>query len=290
MREQAGAPGINDPDIGRIRAKPSLRDGDGMEPGADVSIRTEGLARTFGDVTAVDGVDLALEGPQIVGIAGPNGAGKSTLLRIVLGLIKPTSGTSRVNGVPSLELTAADRRRIGYMPQNRAIYQDLSVRGNVEFFAQLYGMTDRDAATDAVLEIVDLADRGESLVSELSGGMIRRASLASALVHDPDILMLDEPTVGLDPALRAEMWQTFRERRDKGTLILISTHYLGEARHCDEVLFLRDGQVLDLDTPQAFLERTGTEDLEDAFLELLRADGDSGIERDEIERSGGPDP
>lgn len=260
-----------------------------MEREGAVSIRTEALSRTFGDVTAVDGVDLDLDGAQILGIAGPNGAGKTTLLRIVLGLIKPTSGTSRVNGVPSLELTAADRRRIGYMPQNRAIYQDLSVRGNVEFFAQLYGVNDREAATDAVLELVDLADRGESLVSELSGGMIRRASLASALVHDPDILILDEPTVGLDPALRAEMWQTFRERRDEGTLILVSTHYLGEARHCDEVLFLRDGQVLDLDTPQAFLERTGTEDLEDAFLELLRADGHRGIERDEIQSSGGDD-
>lgn len=233
----------------------------------------EGLSRTFGDVTAIDGVDLALDGPQIVGIAGPNGAGKTTLLRAVLGLLKPTTGRSWVNGVPSLELSAEDRRRIGYMPQNQAIYRDLTLQGNVEFFAQLYGIEDRAAATEAVLELVDLEGREDSLVSELSGGMVRRASLASALVHDPDVLVLDEPTVGLDPALRAEMWETFRSRRDAGTLILVSTHYLGEARNCDRVLFLRDGRVLDLDTPDAFLERTGTKDLEAAFLELLGEDG-----------------
>ena len=240
-----------------------------MDSGAGVSVTAEGVSRTFGDVTAVDGVDLALEGPQIVGVVGPNGAGKTTLLRVVLGLIRPSAGQTWVNDTPSLELTAADRSRIGYMPQNQAIYRDLSVRGNVEFFAQLYGVADRAAATDRVLDLVDLADRDDALISELSGGMIRRASLASALVHDPDVLMLDEPTVGLDPALRAEMWETFRTRRDEGALTLVSTHYLGEARNCDRVLFLRDGQVLDLDTPAAFLERTGTEDLEDAFLALL---------------------
>lgn len=244
-----------------------------MGSGSSVSVTVEGLSRSFDDVTAIDGVDLAIDGPQIVGIAGPNGAGKTTLLRVVLGLIKPTTGQSWVNGVPSLDLSAEDRRRIGYMPQNQAIYRDLTLQGNVEFFAQLYGVEDREAATEAVLELVDLEGREDSLVSTLSGGMVRRASLASALVHDPDVLVLDEPTVGLDPALRTEMWETFRSRRDEGTLTLVSTHYLGEARNCDRVLFLRDGRVLDLDTPDAFLERTGTADLEAAFLALLGEDG-----------------
>ncbi|MFW6384536.1 MAG: ABC transporter ATP-binding protein [Halodesulfurarchaeum sp.] len=238
-----------------------------------VSLSIEGLRREFGDVTAIDGLDLDLEGPQIVGMAGPNGAGKTTVIRVLLGLLAPTSGRSSVNGTDSLELGAADRQRIGYMPQNQAIYRDLTVRDNVEFFAQLYGVEDREPAANRVLDLVGLEDRDDALVSELSGGMIRRTSLASTLVHDPDLLILDEPTVGLDPALRADMWATFRERREDGALILVSTHYLGEARHCDRVLFLRDGRVLDLDTPASFLARTGTEDLEDAFLSLLRGAG-----------------
>lgn len=244
-----------------------------MNGAEGVSVVFEGVRREFGDVTALDGVDLALDGPQIVGLAGPNGAGKTTLLKVLLGLLKPTEGHSSVNGIDSLSLGPDDRRRIGYMPQHQAIYRDLTVRGNVEFFAQLYGVEDREAATDRALELVDLEDRAEASVSALSGGMIRRASLASALVHDPDILVLDEPTVGLDPALRVEMWETFRERRRSGALILVSTHYLGEARHCDRVLFLRDGRVLDIDTPMAFLRRTDTDDLEDAFLALLERDG-----------------
>jgi ABC-2 type transport system ATP-binding protein len=124
-----------------------------------------------------------------------------------------------------------------------------------------------------VLAFVDLADRESARIDDLSGGMIRRASLACALVHDPDVLVLDEPTVGLDPQLRASMWEGFRERRDHGTLVLVSTHYLGEVSRCDRVLFLRDGRVLDVDSPADFLDRTGTEDMEAAFLALLAEDG-----------------
>ncbi|MFB6155796.1 MAG: ABC transporter ATP-binding protein [Haloferacaceae archaeon] len=233
------------------------------------SVTVTNITREFGDVTAVDGLDLALEGPRIVGVAGPNGSGKSTLLRVLLGLLEPTAGESRIDGVDSTALTGADRERIGYMPQHEAVYRDLSVRDNVRFFARLYDIENREAAIDEALSVVDLTNRSDSLVSELSGGMVRRTSLASALVHDPDLLVLDEPTVGLDPALRADMWDTFRDRREAGALLLISTHYLGEARRCDEVLFLRAGRVLDFDTPESFLERTGTDDMEDAFLELL---------------------
>ncbi|MFB6196942.1 MAG: ABC transporter ATP-binding protein, partial [Halobacteriaceae archaeon] len=164
---------------------------------------------------------------------------------------------------------ASDRGRIGYMPQHDAVYRDLTVRENVDFFARLYGVSDLTVAVDRALGFVDMQDREDARVTELSGGMVRRTSLACAIVHDPDVLFLDEPTVGLDPELRARMWDGFRARREAGTLVVLSTHYLGEARNCDRVLFLRDGQLVAFDTPQAFLENTGTTDLEDAFLALL---------------------
>ncbi|MFT4889807.1 MAG: ABC-2 type transport system ATP-binding protein [Halobacteriales archaeon] len=241
---------------------------------SDVSISVTDLRREFAPVTALDGVDLDVDGPRIVGVAGPNGAGKTTLIRCLLGLLSPTDGASSVGGTDSLSLDAADRERIGYMPQADAIYRDLTVRGNVDFFARLYRVDDRSAAVDRAISFVGLSDRADDRVSDLSGGMIRRTSLACALVHDPDILILDEPTVGLDPQLRATMWDAFRERRDEGALILVSTHYLGEATRCDDVLFLRDGRVLAYDSPERFLAETGADDLEDAFLALLERDGD----------------
>ncbi|WP_435178628.1 ABC transporter ATP-binding protein [Halorussus sp. AFM4] len=249
------------------------------------SVRTEDLRREFGTTTALDAVDLDVDGPQIVGVAGPNGSGKTTLIRCLLGALRPTDGEAAVNGTPALDYSADDRARIGYMPQHEAVYRDLTVRENVAFFARLYGVADRRSAVDRALSFVDLRDRADARIGELSGGMVRRTSLACAVVHDPDVLFLDEPTVGLDPQLRAEMWRGFRDRRDGGSLIVVSTHYLGEARNCDRVLFLRDGRVLALDAPEAFLAETGTETLEEAFLALLE-DGGAGASGDTPARSG----
>jgi len=235
----------------------------------DPSVHVDGLRREFGSVTALDGVDLDVAGPAIVGIAGPNGAGKTTLIEALLGLLAPTAGEIRVGGTDPLAFGAADRRRLGYMPQREAVYRDLTVRENVDFFARLYEVSDRTAAVDRALSFVDLDARADARVAELSGGMIRRTSLACAIVHDPDVLVLDEPTVGLDPELRMAMWEGFRARREEGAIVLVSTHYLAEAQNCDRVLFLRDGRTLADDAPEAFLSRTGTDDLEDAFLALL---------------------
>lgn len=238
---------------------------------AEVSVAVDGLSREFGPITALDDVSVTIDHPQILGVAGPNGSGKTTLIRCLLGLLTPTSGSVSVFGTEATAVPAAARRRIGYMPQAEAVYRDLTVRENVAFFARLYGLDDRVSAVNSVLEVVDLRDRAEDRVATLSGGMVRRTSLACALVHDPDLVVLDEPTVGLDPALRAEMWERFRDRRDAGCVVILSTHYLGEAGNCDRVLFLRNGRVLALDTPAAFRERTGAPDLEAAFLSLLEA-------------------
>lgn len=259
------------------------------------SLAASGLRKEFGAITALDGVDLTVDGPEILGLAGPNGSGKTTLIRCLLGLEDPTAGESSIGGTPTPEFTRADRERIGYMPQDTAVYDDLTVRENVAFFARLYGVKDRSAAVERALGLVDLADRRDARIDELSGGMVRRTSLACAVVHDPDVLVLDEPTVGLDPRLRASMWATFREMRDDGALVLVSTHYLGEASNCDRVCFLRDGRVLDLDSPAAFLDRTGTDDMESAFLSILdgadeqRALADSGPGGN-TDGDAGPDP
>jgi ABC-2 type transport system ATP-binding protein len=163
------------------------------------SLVAEGLRKEFGTVTALDGVDLAVGGPQILGVAGPNGSGKTTLIHCLLGLLTPTAGDARVAGTRPASFDAADRRRLGYMPQHTAVYDDLTVRENVAFFAKLYGVDDRSAAVDRALSFVDLADRANSRIDELSGGMVRRTSLACAMVHDPEVVFLDEPTVGSTP-------------------------------------------------------------------------------------------
>ena len=234
-----------------------------------VPIAVEGLEKRFDDVRALDGVDLAVDGPEILGLAGPNGSGKTTLIRCLLGLLRPSAGSVAVDGTDPRRLAAAERRRLGYMPQGRALYDDLSVRGNVAFFARLYGLDDRRVAVDRALELVDLADRDGAQMAELSGGMVRRTSLACAVVHEPDLLVLDEPTVGLDPELRATMWDTFRAWRKDGRTVLVSTHYLGEVDRCDRVLFLRSGRELAFDSPSAIRTRTGADSLEAAFLALL---------------------
>jgi ABC-2 type transport system ATP-binding protein len=275
MARRRHAKFINNPSIlGRIdfsppRLLPSVTDA--------IGVSATSLRREFGHVIALDDLTVDLEAPGIVGFVGPNGSGKTTLIRCLLGLLDPTSGESAINGTPSTELGPDQRRRVGYMPQREALYDDLTVRENVGFFARLYGVEDRAAAVDRALDLVDLRDRDEDRIATLSGGMLRRASLAAAVVHDPDLVLLDEPTVGLDPELRATMWETFRTWRTQGSLVLVSTHYLGEATRCDRVCFLREGSVLAIDTPDGFLQRTGTADMEAAFLALLdeHADGDA---------------
>ncbi len=238
-----------------------------------ISVSADSLRREFGGITALEDLTIDLEAPGIVGFVGPNGSGKTTFIRCLLGLLEPTSGGSAVDGTRSTDLGPDERRRVGYMPQGEALYADLTVRENVAFFARLYGVEDGAGAVDSALDLVDLQDRARDRIATLSGGMLRRTSLAAAVVHDPDLLLLDEPTVGLDPELRATMWDRFRAWCEAGSLVLVSTHYLGEASRCDRVCFLRGGRVLSIDAPETFLAETGATDMEEAFLALLDDDG-----------------
>jgi len=234
------------------------------------AISVRGLVKRFGDVTALDRVTLEVPTGQVLGLLGPNGAGKTTLIRILLGLTRPTSGEARLLGEPAGARAA--RPRVGYMPQDLAVYVDLSVSENVELFGRLYGVEgarlrvrERD-----VLELVHLTDRRRSVVAELSGGMRRRVSLAAALVADPELLLLDEPTVGVDPELRAEFWEFFHRLTKEGKTVVLTTHYLEEANRADRVVFLHAGTLLATGAPEEVKARTGTRNLEDAFLSLVR--------------------
>lgn len=231
----------------------------------DMAVAAQALTKKFGDITAVDALDLALPAGRIYGLLGPNGSGKTTLIRLLTGLAKATSGEVRVLGVrmPDRENLA----HIGYMTQADGIYIELSVWENLRFFAALSGTGDKKAM-DAVLELVALTERKNAPLLNLSGGMRRRVSLACALVHKPSVLFLDEPTVGIDPALRVEFWRYFRELAAAGTTIVVSSHVMDEADRCDELLLMFHGKVLARGTPAEVRQQAGVDNIEDAFLKL----------------------
>jgi ABC-2 type transport system ATP-binding protein len=232
-------------------------------PAPAPAVEATQLRKDFGPIHAVDGIDMSLPPGRIYGLLGPNGSGKTTLIRLLIGLASATSGAVKVLGVkmPS----RANLERIGYMTQSDGIYPELSVWENLTFFAALYGQTDK-ADLRRSLEFVELDARSDTPAQNLSGGMRRRLSMACALAHHPSVIFLDEPTVGVDPALRVQFWDHFHGLAADGATLLVSSHVMDEADRCDELLFIRDGHVLAQGTPGELRSRAGTENLETAFL------------------------
>jgi len=237
---------------------------------AALAVRALGLRKQYGTVEALREIDLSIPSGELYGFVGPNGAGKTTAIRILTGLTRPTKGAAEIFGSPAGSPEA--RARVGYMPQELALYLNLSAWENVALFGRLYGMNgeELDAAVEEQLRFVDLWERRHGLVSEFSGGMRHRVSLAAALVHRPDLLLLDEPTVGIDPVLRAAFWERFRVLAREGRTIFLTTHYLQEASHCHRVGFLLQGQLLAEAAPEALQAQAGARDLEEAFLTFAR--------------------
>jgi ABC-2 type transport system ATP-binding protein len=238
--------------------------------GTPPAVQAIDLRKSFGEIQAVDGVSFELSAGRIYGVLGPNGSGKTTLIRMLTGLGRPSAGEARVLGVPMP--SRANLARIGYMTQSDGIYPELTAAENARFFAAMYGVRDPGAARSA-LAIVELSDRAGALAGQLSGGMRRRLSLACALVHRPPVLFLDEPTVGVDPALRVQFWAYFHELARSGTTIVVSSHVMDEADRCDELLFMRAGRVIAQGTGRDLRGRAGTTDLEQAFLHFSSAGG-----------------
>jgi ABC-2 type transport system ATP-binding protein len=230
---------------------------------ADPAVLVEDLTVFRGKRQVLFGLSCAVPAGQITGLLGPSGGGKTTLLRSIVGVQQVRSGAVTVLGMPAG--SCGLRTRIGYMTQAPSVYADLSVRDNLRYFAAL---TSGAGRIDEVLASVDLSDRAGDRVAQLSGGEQARVSLACALIGSPALLVLDEPTVGLDPVLRRELWKLFHDLAGSGSTVLVSSHVMDEAARCDRLLLLREGRLYADDTPAAIRRQTGTEDLEEAFLRL----------------------
>jgi ABC-2 type transport system ATP-binding protein len=230
-----------------------------------LAIETSDLRVQRGRNAVLHGLSVAVPRGQVVGLLGPSGCGKTTLMRAIVGVQTIKSGHVTVLGMPAG--SAQLRRRVGYMTQEASVYDDLTVRENLTYFRRIAGAAAADV--DRVIDATDLGAHTTQLVGDLSGGERSRASLAVALLGSPELLVLDEPTVGLDPVLRAELWGLFHRLADAGTSLLVSSHVMDEASRCDRLLLMRDGAVLADETPDGLLASTGTDDTEAAFLALI---------------------
>ena len=222
------------------------------------AISITGLVKSYGKVTALRGIDLTVPQGMIYGVVGPNGAGKTTLIKTLVGVARPTSGTVRVLELDPLNDKWALRKQIGYMPQDAALYETLSARDNINFLGKAQSVKNLDHKVDEVIAFTELVSRARDPIHTFSGGMKKRVSLACALIHQPKVLFLDEPTGAVDPQLRARSWELFRKLAKDGTTLFISTHLMDEALLCDKVTILNHGKVVLVDSPQNIMQRGKT--------------------------------
>lgn len=235
------------------------------------AVEIRNLTKRYGNFCALDDISLKLPAGRITGFIGPSGAGKTTLIRVIVGRQRPTSGTVTVLSTPAG--SPGLRPRISYMTQETSVYPDLTVAQNLRYFAATRGIKRKEIlhVVHELLEVTDMHAQADQLVGSLSGGQTQRVSLAVALIGGPELLVLDEPTVGLDPVLREQIWQLFRRLVADGTSIIISSHVMDEAERCDNLVLVRDGKVLAHDSPASLRKLTGTLSVEQSFLQLVGA-------------------
>ena len=234
----------------------------------EYAIETSNLKKKFGDFIAVNNLNLKVKTGEIYGLLGPNGAGKTTTIKLLCNLTKPASGDTYILGKKVPDRSVASD--IGYMPQETALYDGLSVYQNMSFYGEIYGLSTvkiKDRVQE-LLNFIDLEKWRNELVGNLSGGMKHRVSLACTLIHEPRILFLDEPTIGIDPELRVSFWNYFNKLKLMDITILITTHYMDEARRCDRVGFMKNGDLIAEGQPEDILNKSHTDSLEDAFLKF----------------------
>ncbi|WP_106496110.1 ABC transporter ATP-binding protein [Lentibacillus sp. Marseille-P4043] len=229
-------------------------------------VTLKNIQHSYGQEAVIKNVDLSIPSGQIFGLLGPSGSGKTTLVKIIIGLLESSNGTVTIDGqqMPSLEAM----ENVGYMAQSDALYSELTAKQNLSFFASIYRIPKKQQKQriQEVAEIVDLTGELDKPLELYSGGMKRRMSLAIALLHKPKLLILDEPTVGIDPVLRESIWQDLKKLQDEGATIIVTTHVMDEAEKCDRLALLRDGYLIAHGTPDELKAESGSETLEEAFL------------------------
>lgn len=243
-----------------------------LSPGEPVIV-TENLSRSFGHLVAVRDVSLTVHQGEIFGVLGPNGAGKSTTIRMLCGILDPTGGNGRVVGYDIRKDAEKIKTRIGYMTQRFSLYEDLSVEENLRFYAGIYGVprSARRARLERVLSTTGLGARRKQIAGTLSGGWKQRVALASATIHEPPLLFLDEPTAGVDPVSRREFWDQIHRIASEGTTVLLTTHYMDEAERCHRLAFIFGGMLLDTGTPEQIVERRNLRIAEIELTDATRA-------------------
>lgn len=245
-----------------------------MTGAASCAVETVALRKTFGALVAVDSLDLTIGRGEVFGLLGPNGSGKTTTIRMLCGLVTPSSGRATVVGYDVHQAPEQIRRAIGYMSQRYGLYDDLTVAENIRFYATVYGLRGdaREARMVALMDELELTPRARQLAGTLSGGWKQKLALACATAHDPQMLFLDEPTAGVDPAARRTFWEIIHLYAARGTTILVTTHYMDEARQCARLAFLSRGHLIALGTPDEIPRHFGQPSIEDVFIELQRRD------------------
>ncbi|HYM17738.1 MAG TPA: ABC transporter ATP-binding protein [Micropepsaceae bacterium] len=222
-----------------------------------LAIDVHGLTKRFGPKIAVDGVDIAVPEGQVWGFLGPNGSGKTTTIRMLCGLLKPDAGEGTCLGHDVRKEPDAIKREVGYMTQRFSFWEDLSIRENLEFVARIYSVSDRTRKVDETLERLGLAERQKQLAGELSGGWKQRLALAACMLHDPKLLLLDEPTAGVDPQARREFWEEIHRLSQHGLTVLVSTHYMDEAERCDRIVYISLGKIVTRGTVPDVIRQSG---------------------------------
>lgn len=246
----------------------------------NMAVWTKGLTKRFGELVAVNGVSLEIPGGSIYGILGPNGAGKSTLIRMLCGVLTPTSGEGEIFGLDILKESERIKQSIGYMSQKFSLYEDLTVLENIMFYAQVYSVPDdiRNERISQIVKMAGLEGREKQLAGNLSGGWKQRLALGCTLLHKPKMLILDEPTSGVDPVSRMVFWQIIHKLANQGITILVTTHYMDEAEGCDELIFVFSGHIIGKGSPKQLITEKNARNLEDVFIKYVEEDTGKKVE------------